>query len=58
VDAHTFTKRAEKVEANVVCQRADGSCFLGQESGADGRINATRGHNNFRNVLRKTRKTA
>jgi hypothetical protein len=29
VDAHTFSKQAEKVEINVVCQKADGNCFCG-----------------------------
>jgi transposase len=52
VDAHTFTKQAEKV----VCQKVDGNCFLGQESSADGGIHATRDHNNVRSVLRSTKK--
>jgi hypothetical protein len=32
-------------------QKADGSCFLGQERSADGGIHAARDHNNIRNVL-------
>jgi hypothetical protein len=31
VDAHTFTKLADKVLTNVICQKGDGSCFLGYE---------------------------
>jgi hypothetical protein len=40
------------------CQKADGNCFLGQERSADGRIHATRDHNNVRSVLRNTTKSA
>jgi hypothetical protein len=38
------------------CQKADGSCFLGQERGADGGIHATRDHNKVTNVLQNTKK--
>jgi hypothetical protein len=38
----TFTRHAENVETNVACQKADGSCFLGQERSAYGGINAIR----------------
>jgi hypothetical protein len=27
VDAHTFTKQAEKVQTNAVCQKADATVF-------------------------------
>jgi hypothetical protein len=42
------------------CQKADGSCFLGQERSADGAIHASRDHSNIRSVrvLRNTLKTA
>jgi hypothetical protein len=51
---HTFTKQAEKVYTNVVCQKADDNCFLGQERSADSGIHATRDHIN---VLRNIKKT-
>jgi hypothetical protein len=53
---YTFTRLAEKFKQTSVCQKADGSCFLGQERSADGGIHATRDHNNFRSVLQKTEK--
>jgi hypothetical protein len=42
------------------CQKADGSCFLGQKRSADGGIHATMDHNNIRSVrvLRNTIKIA
>jgi hypothetical protein len=43
---------------NAVCQKADGSCFLGQERSAGGGIHATRDHNNVTNILQNTKKTA
>jgi hypothetical protein len=58
VDAHTFTKQAEKVETKVACQKADGNYFVGQERRAESGIRATRDHNNIRSVLRSTKKTA
>jgi hypothetical protein len=57
VDARTFTKQAEKVQTNIVCQKADGNCFLGQDRSADGGIQATRDHNTVTNVLRNMKKT-
>jgi hypothetical protein len=57
VNAHTFTKQAEKFETNAICQKADGDCFLGQERSADGGIHATRIHNDFRSVLRNIKRT-
>jgi hypothetical protein len=44
-------KQARKVQANVVCQKADGYCFLRQERRADGGIHATRDNNNIRSLL-------
>jgi hypothetical protein len=55
MDADTFTKQAEKVLTNVVCQKADDSCFLGQERSADGGIHAARDHSNVRSVQRNTK---
>jgi hypothetical protein len=54
VDAHIFTKQAEKVLTNVVSQKDAGNCFLQQVSCADGRIHATRDHNNGRSILLNT----
>jgi hypothetical protein len=34
-----------------ICQKVDGSCFLGQEWRVDGGIHATRDHNNVRSIL-------
>jgi histone-lysine N-methyltransferase SETMAR len=31
VDAHTFTKQADKLETNAICQKAVGTCFLEQK---------------------------
>jgi hypothetical protein len=45
------------VVANVVCPKAGGICFLGQERGADVGIHATRDHNNVRSVLQNSKKT-
>jgi hypothetical protein len=47
VDAHTFTKHSLKTFA--------GSCFLGHEGVADGRIHAKRGYNNVTSILQTTR---
>jgi hypothetical protein len=55
MDAHIFAK---KVETNIVCQKADDNCFLGQEMSADGGIHATRDHNNVRSVWRNTKESA
>jgi hypothetical protein len=53
---HTHSpKQAEKVQTNV-CQKADDSCFLGQDISDDGGIYATRDHSNVRSVLRSTKK--
>jgi hypothetical protein len=49
VDAHTFAKQAEKFKQTLsACQKADGNCFLGQESCATGGIYVTRDHNSVR----------
>jgi curli biogenesis system outer membrane secretion channel CsgG len=46
VDAHTFTKQAEKLKQTLSARKLiDGNCFLGQERSADDGIHATRGHN-------------
>jgi hypothetical protein len=49
-------KKNEKVFKKVVCQKAGGHCFLGEERSADSGIHATRDHNNVRSVLRKAKK--
>jgi hypothetical protein len=36
-------------------QKADGSCFLGQDRSTDGEIHARRDHSNIRNVLQNTK---
>jgi hypothetical protein len=41
LDAHIFTKQAEKVKTNVY--KADGNCFLGRETSVDGGIHAKNG---------------
>jgi hypothetical protein len=49
---HTHSPNTpKKVQINLVCQKADGSCFLGQERSADGGIQATREHSNVQSVL-------
>jgi hypothetical protein len=57
VDAHRFIKQDKKCK-NLVCQRADGNCLLGEEWSADDGIHATRDHNNVKSVLRNTKETA
>jgi hypothetical protein len=54
---HTHSpKKSKKFKQTLsACQKADGNCFLGQDRSADGGINATRDHNNVRNVLRNTK---
>jgi hypothetical protein len=42
----------------LLCQKADGNCFLDQKSSADSGIHATRDHNNVRSVFRNTKKYA
>jgi hypothetical protein len=56
VDAHTFTKQAENVQTNIVCQKADVFCFLGKERNADGGIHTTRDNNTLPLVYCKTLK--
>jgi hypothetical protein len=59
VGAHTFTKEAEKFKQMLsACQKADGNCFLGQKMSANGRIHATKDHQNDRSELQNTKKTA
>jgi hypothetical protein len=43
-------------EALSVCQKADGSCFMGQEGSADSGIHATRADNNITSVLWDTKR--
>jgi hypothetical protein len=44
VDAHTLTKKAENFKQMLsACQKADDSCFLGQERSADGGTHANKG---------------
>jgi hypothetical protein len=54
VDAHTFTKQAEGVQTNLVCQKADCKRFLGHETSANGGIHAIRDNNDVRSVLQNT----
>jgi hypothetical protein len=44
VDAHSFAKKAGKKFKQTLsaCQKANGNCFLGQESSTDGGIHATK----------------
>jgi hypothetical protein len=49
---HTHIHQAnKKFTQTSACQKADGTCFLGQKSSADSKINASTDHNNVRNVL-------
>jgi hypothetical protein len=49
---HSPSKTPKKFKYTLsACQKADGSCFLGQKRSADGGINATRDHGNVRSVL-------
>jgi hypothetical protein len=50
VDARTFTKNAEKVQTNAVCQKVDANCFMGQERSAGNEIHAKREVNNVKSV--------
>jgi hypothetical protein len=54
--AHSPNK-LKKFKQTSACQKADGNCFLGQESSADGGIHATRDHGNVGSVLQSTKKT-
>jgi hypothetical protein len=40
----------------VVCQKAEGTCFLGQEKSADRGIHSTRDHKNIISVLQNIKK--
>jgi hypothetical protein len=48
--------KLKKFKQMSACQKAGGSCFLGQERSADDEIHATSDHNNVRSVLRNTKK--
>jgi hypothetical protein len=57
VNTHTFNKQDDKIETNVVCQKADDSYFLGEETSDDGGIHAaTRDYNDVTSVLRNDKK--
>jgi hypothetical protein len=51
-----YPNKLKKLKQMSACQKAVGSCFLGQERSADGGNHATRDHNNVRSVLRNTKK--
>jgi hypothetical protein len=46
-------RSAKRLDA--VCHKADGNCFVGEKTRADGAIRATRDHNNVTSVLRNTK---
>jgi hypothetical protein len=51
IRTHSPSKSKKFKQMLTACQKADGSCFLGQERSADGGIHATRHHSNIRSVL-------
>jgi hypothetical protein len=54
---HTLSpNKLKNFNETSACQKADITCFLGQETSADSGIHATRDHNNIRSVLRNTKK--
>jgi hypothetical protein len=55
---HSLEEPKKFKQSFTACQKADGSCFLGQEMSADGGIHATRDDNNVRNVLRNSKRPA
>jgi hypothetical protein len=51
--SHIYHKKPKKFKQSLSAyQKADSNCFLEQERSADGRIHATRYHNNVRSVLK------
>jgi hypothetical protein len=54
---HSPNKPKKFKQTLSVCQKADGSCFLGQERSANGGIHANWDHNNIRSVLWNTKRT-
>jgi hypothetical protein len=57
VDANTSIKQVKKVQMSA-CQKADGSCYLGEKRSADGGIHATRDHSNVKSAMQNTNKIA
>jgi hypothetical protein len=53
---HSPNKPKKFKQTLFACQKAEGSCFLGQERSANGGIHATRDHDNFRSVLQNKKK--
>jgi hypothetical protein len=55
---HTYSpNKAKKFRQTLsACQKAEGSCFLGQDRSADGGVHATRDHINVRNVVQNNKK--
>jgi hypothetical protein len=49
---NTRHQQAGTLYTNVICQKADGNCFLGEERSADVGIYATGDHSNLTSVLR------
>jgi hypothetical protein len=56
MQTHSPNKTKKFKQTLSACQKAEGNCFLGQETSSDGGIHATRDHNNIRSVLRNTKK--
>jgi hypothetical protein len=57
VDAHIFTKQAEKFKQMSACQKADGNCFLEEDNSIDSVICSARDHNNVTTVSQNIKKT-
>jgi hypothetical protein len=57
---HTYSpKRLKRFKQTLFAnQKADGNCFLGQERGADGGIQATKDYNDVRSLLQNKKKNA
>jgi hypothetical protein len=54
----SFVNVETKEQSSVVNQKADGTCFLGQERNTGGGIHATGDHKNVKSVLRNTKRKA
>jgi hypothetical protein len=50
MNTHSPNKPEKFKQTLSACQKADGKCFLGQNTSADGGIHATKDHSNVRNV--------
>jgi histone-lysine N-methyltransferase SETMAR len=55
IHTHSSNKPKRFKRTLTVCQKADGNCFLGGESCADGGIHASIDHSDVRSVLRNTK---